>query len=166
MIKEIKTIYFKILYLILLNSFFSGCGINKIDFKNSEEEDKTISYVNKTSPNDRSSYTFNPKDGKSIALIFKEKFKDTIEVSVNNKRCFKFYKNDFPIIESDGQVNTITSGKNTEIFKSISLKKRANNQVIILLKNAKKKVSFTLEKDKKLYVISYFKNHWYITYMN
>lgn len=160
-----KNRYLKIVCFII-NFSFIACGVNKMDYNTFEEEDKTISYINKKDSEDKSNPLFTSKDDKTIGLIFRGEFKDTIEVRIKDKKYFSFYKNDFPIIDSDGKVNIITDGKRNKIFETITLRKSNNNKIVILLKSAKKILKFDIERDKKLYEISYFKNHWYVTYMN
>lgn len=154
--------YSLIAYFIIISLSFTSCVVKKNEPKEYEEEDKTICYVSKQS-NERSSvYTFEPQYDNSIAFVFEEEFKDTIEVEINNKKYIKFYKNDLPTINSDGTINKVFDGSKSIVIKTARLRKR-NNKVAIFLKNTRKRVTFNVNRNNKIYVISYYDNFWSIS---
>ncbi|PJJ11146.1 hypothetical protein CLU83_4642 [Flavobacterium sp. 1] len=121
---------------------------------NTFREEKVIISYGKDSSTKNPSFTFNSNDKKLICIGFLDKFNDTIITYLNEKKKITFYRKD-----SLSYKNL----KHEEIFKFVKTNKKKNNRVTIFLKRNKKKISFNLINNKKLYLVSHYGDTWYLT---
>ena len=130
-----------------------GCSSHKSLFENLEEDRKTF-----MTPESIGLPLM--KNGGNVTLIFSDKFKDTLKIYVNGKQCFEYYKDDYATLEDfDYSKQPIK----TEISTTFSLPSNKNNEMVIVLVNKKKKITFRPENG--VYKISHFKDSWFIDFM-
>ena len=147
-----KTIFLSILIIIFLS-----CSTSK-EITNYLEEEKTISYVDSVD-----GFSFERiKKSQSINLLFLKKFKDSLDIYLNNNKVENFYKNDSHF-DSEGNEYVIHDEAPKIETKVVSLKRKSKNFITIALRNSKKKASFEVKEDYDNYLISYYNNHWYFT---
>ncbi|QOG01405.1 hypothetical protein [Flavobacterium sp. MDT1-60] len=147
-----KIIAFSIILVILTG----GCATTNVlpAFK---EEQKIVNYA------DSLSTIWITKSSKSrdINLVFLKQFKDSIDIYLNNDKVKSFYKNDFHYDENGKEYIIHDESPNVEA-KTIFLKKKSKNQIIIALKNKNKKVSFVINKLYDVYLVSHYNDSWFL----
>jgi len=138
-------------YIIVLSCVISfiRCGSYEKSLLSFAEEKIVISY----GTNSNKKFRFSSSDNKVICIGFLDRFNDTIVTLLNKKEKIIFNRKDSI---------SYKKLKDEDVFKFILIKKN-HNRITVLLKNSKKKTSFDIVKNKKMYLLSHFDDVWFLT---
>lgn len=128
---------------------FSECGSYDKKVSDFTNEKIVISYG--YGPNKK--FAFNSSSDKVVCIGFLDSFNDTIVTIVNNKE---------EIVLNRKDSISYKKLKNEDIFKFILVKNK-RSKITVLLKTSKKKTSFDLVENKKMYLLNHFNDVWFLT---
>lgn len=146
----------KYFILALVMAFVVGCKSKVAFAEEYKSENVVISYgaATQNSQNSTPSFSFNSENKNLVCLGFLDEFNDSLKVFFNQKEKATFLRSDSISYKS------LT---HQEVYKVMERSKSDVDEITILMKKNRSKVSFQLVKDKRLYLISHFGNTWFVS---
>ena len=143
-------------YIFFLLSLLLSCATKKTQI--SDNQKMQIQYSDSI---EGYSFTRSTKKINFAKLLFLKRFKDTIEIYLNDKKVDSFFKNDYHY--DNGEEYIIQDEAPNIETRNISLNRKTKNVITILLKSSNTKISFELRNEYDNYLISHYNEYWYFT---